>query len=126
VTTARGQVPIRRRSPISTRPAAAPSTPSGPLAGFTGVLQVDGYAAYQALADPGRAGGPVTLAYCWSHVRRRFYEIAQSGDAPIAEAALQRINVLYHVEAMIRVQAPEQRQAVRHQHSKPVLDDLRT
>ena len=37
-----------------------------PLAGFHGVLQVDGYAAYKALADPARAGGPVTLAYCWS------------------------------------------------------------
>jgi transposase len=97
-----------------------------PLAGFRGILQVDGYAAYQALAAPGRAGGPVTLAYCWSHVRRRFYEIAQGGNAPIAEAALQRINALYHVETMIRGHAPEQRQAVRHEQSKPVVDDLRT
>jgi transposase len=98
----------------------------GPLAGVTGVLQVDAYAAYNALAAPAREGGPVTLAYCWSHVRRRFYEIAQGGDAPIAEAALQRINVLYHVEAVIRGQAPEQRQAARQEHSRPVLDDLRT
>jgi transposase len=98
-----------------------------PLAGFTGVLQVDGYAAYQALAEPARAGGgPLTLAYCWSHVRRRFHEIAQGGDAPIAEAALQRINALYRVETMIRGHAPEQRQAVRHEQSKPVADDLRT
>jgi hypothetical protein len=97
-----------------------------PLAGFTGVLQVDAYAAYQALAEPARVGGPVTLAYCWSHVRRRFYEIAQGGDAPIAEAALQRINALYHVEAMIRGHAPEQRQAVRDEHSRPVVNDLRT
>ena len=67
----------------------------------------------------------MTLAYCWSHVRRRFYQIAQSGNAPIAEAALQRINVLYQVETMIRGQAPEQRQAIRHEHSKPVVDDLR-
>jgi transposase len=96
-----------------------------PLAGFSGILQVDGYAAYQTLADPGRAGGPVTLAYCWSHVRRRFYEIAQGGNAPIAEGALQRINVLYHVEAVIRGQVPQQRQAIRHEHSRPVLDDLR-
>jgi transposase len=96
-----------------------------PLTGFSGILQVDGYAAYQALADPERAGGPVTLAYCWSHVRRRFYEIAQGGNAPIAEAALRRINALYHVEAMIRGHAPEQRQAVRHEQSKPLVDDLR-
>jgi transposase len=97
-----------------------------PLAGFSGVLQVDAYAAYKALAEPARDGGPVTLAYCWSHVRRRFYEIAQGGNAPIAEAALQRINALYHVEAMIRGHAPEQRQAVRDEQSKPVVDDLRT
>jgi transposase len=45
------------------------------LDGFTGVLQVDAYAGYNALADPARPGGPVTLAYCWSHLRRKFYEI---------------------------------------------------
>jgi transposase len=95
-----------------------------PLAGFNGILQVDGYAAYQALTDPGRAGGPVTLAYCWSHVRRRFYEIAQGGNAPIAETALQRINALYHVEAMIRGHAPEQRRIVRQNQSKPIVDLL--
>ena len=67
----------------------------------------------------------MTLAYCWSHVRRRFYEIAQGGNAPIAEAALQRIDALYHVEAMIRGHAPEQRQAVPHEQSKPLVDDLR-
>jgi transposase len=97
----------------------------GPLGGFTGILQVDAYAAYNALAEPAREGGPVTLAYCWSHVRRRFYEIAQGGNAPIAEAALQRINVLYHVEAMIRGHAPEQRRIVRQDQSRPVVDDLR-
>jgi transposase len=52
---------------------------------FRGILQVDGYAAYQALADPGRASGSVILAYRWSHVRCRFYEIAQGGDGPIPE-----------------------------------------
>jgi transposase len=97
-----------------------------PLAGFSGVLQVDGYAAYKALADPARDGGPVTLAYCWSHVRRRFYEIAQGGNAPIAEEALHRIAALYRIESMIGGHAPEQRQAVRHDRSRPIVDDLRT
>ena len=85
---------------------------------------MDAYAAYKALAEPARDGGPVTLAYCWSHVRRRFYEIAQGGNAPIAEEALQRINALYHVEAMIRGHAPDQRCIVRQDQSKPVVDDL--
>jgi transposase len=38
------------------------------LSGFSGVLQVDGYAAYRSLADPRRPGGPATLALCWSHL----------------------------------------------------------
>ncbi len=97
-----------------------------PLAGFSGILQVDGYAAYKGLADPARDGGPVTLAYCWSHVRRRFYEIAQGGNAPIAEQALERLAVLYRIESTIRGHAPEQRQAIRHGQSRPIVDDLRT
>src|SRR5262249_7021737 len=47
------------------------------LEGFSGVLQVDGYAAYNELT---RAGSAVTLAFCWSHVRRRFYEIHVGGQ----------------------------------------------
>jgi transposase len=95
-----------------------------PLAGFTGILQVDAYAAYKALADPARDGGPVTLAHCWSHVRRRFYEIAQGGNAPIAEEALERIARLYGVESMIRGQAPERRRTLRQEQSEPVVESL--
>ena len=38
--------------------------PAHHLAGFAGLLQSDGYAAYTRLADAQRAGGPVTLAAC--------------------------------------------------------------
>ena len=96
-----------------------------PLAGFRGILQVDAYAAYNRLADPARDGGPVTLAYCWSHLRRRFYEIAQGGNAPIAEEALERLGALYRIERTIRGQAPEQRRQARHDQSKPLVDELR-
>jgi transposase len=96
-----------------------------PLAGFHGLLQVDGYAAYKALAEPARAGGPVTLAYCWAHVRRRFHEIAQGGNAPIAEEALQRIAALYRIEGTIRGLEPKHRRAARQDQSRPIVDDLR-
>jgi hypothetical protein len=86
---------------------------------------VDAYAAYNALADSARADGPVTLAYCWSHVRRHFYEIAQGGDAPIAEEALARIAALFGIERTIRGQAPEQRRSVRLDRARPLIDDLR-
>jgi hypothetical protein len=105
------------------RRGAAPAIK--PLAGFHGLLQVDGYAAYQALAGPARAGGPVTLAYCWAHVRRRFSEIAQGGNAPIAEEALQRIAALYRIETMVRGQSPEQRRTVRQDQGRPIVDQLR-
>jgi len=36
------------------------------LAGFSGVLQVDGYGGYRPLAEKGQ----VQLAFCWAHVRR--------------------------------------------------------
>ena len=54
--------------------------PAVHLAGFAGILQVDGYGAYKALAE----GGPVALAFCWAHVRRKFFEIQASTPAPIA------------------------------------------
>lgn len=58
--------------------------PIAHLAGFTGTLQVDGYAGYRVLAER----GDVQLAFCWAHVRRRFYELAAAGPAPIASEAL--------------------------------------
>lgn len=53
-------------------PDRTASQPITHLAGFKGVLQVDGYAGYRALAQKGN----VSLAFCWSHVRRRFYDRA--------------------------------------------------
>src|SRR5215207_7763146 len=92
--------------------------PIAHLAGFRGVLQVDGYGAYKVLADRGE----VRLAFCWSHVRRRFYELAQAGPAPIASEALARIAALYKVEGEIRGRSPEQRKAVRQARSRPVTE----
>src|SRR6185436_15570039 len=88
--------------------------PSAHLERFSGVLQVDGYAGYRALADKGQ----VTLAFCWAHVRRRFYEIAQGGDAPIASEALARIAALYTIEAEIRGASADARRTARQQRSK--------
>ena len=95
------------------------------LAGLSGVLQVDGYTVYKALADPKRAGLPPTLAFCWTHWRRRFYEIAEGGNAPIAEEALTRIGRLYEIDADIRGRSDDERRAERQARSKPIIDDLK-
>ena len=52
------------------------------LQGYTGVLQTDGYAAYRSLADPKRAGGPATLAFCWVHWRRQWFDSRKPNRSP--------------------------------------------
>ena len=94
--------------------------PIAHLAGFRGVLQVDGYGAYKVLA--GR--GEVRLAFCWSHVRRPFYELAQSGPAPIASEALTRIAALYRIEADIRGRSADERRAIRQERSRLIVEAL--
>jgi len=68
--------------------------------------------------------GDVQLAFCWSHVRRRFYELAAAGPAPIASEALDRIAGLYAVEKKIRGHSAEERRAVRQDKSRPIVDNL--
>ena len=97
-----------------------------PLAGYSGIVQCDGYAAYKQLANPRRTDTPVTLAFCWAHVRRQFYDLAKSGAAAIASEALQRIAALYAIEATIRGRSPEARRAVRQAESKPLVEALHT
>lgn len=94
--------------------------PMAHLDGFVGILQVDGYAGYRALA----ARNTVSLAFCWSHVRRRFYELAAAGSAPIASEALRRIAELYKIEDDIRGCAHEERSATRREKSRLIVDRL--
>jgi transposase len=94
--------------------------PLAHLAGFAGVLQVDGYGGYRPLAEK----NAVTLAFCWAHVRRRFYELAAAGNAPIASEALARIAGLYRIEATIRGKSADERRAARQAQSRPIVEAL--
>jgi transposase len=94
--------------------------PIAHLAGFCGVLQVDGYAGYRALAEK----NSVQLAFCWAHVRRRFFELAAAGPSPIASEALERIGGLYAIENEIRGRCAEERRDMRQQKSRPILGAL--
>jgi hypothetical protein len=64
----------------------------------TGVVQVDGYPGFERLC----AGGNIQLAACWTHARRKFYEVHQATGSPVAAEALRRIAELYAIEATIR------------------------
>ncbi|MGY3333587.1 transposase [Mesorhizobium sp. USDA 4775] len=94
--------------------------PMAHLDGFVGILQVDGYSGYRPLA----AKNTVLLAFCWSHVRRRFYELAAAGPAPIASEALRRIAELYRIEEEIRGRTHEERHVAREERSRPITDSL--
>src|ERR1043165_2576398 len=85
--------------------------PIAHLAGFKGILQVDGYGGDRALAER----GDVQLAFCWAHVRRRFYELAVAGPAPIASEALKRIAALYAVEIEVRGRSADERRVRRQE-----------
>ncbi len=101
----------------------ATSSPALHLAGFRGVLQVDGYGVYKALAKD----GAVDLAFCWAHARRYFHKLIDKDatKTPVAAEAVARIQKLYAIEAEIRGRLPEDRRAERRRSSAPVLAALK-
>src|SRR5215217_2988138 len=97
--------------------------PAAHLAGFRGVLQVDGYSGFKRLLED-RPPGAIRLAFCWAHCRRRFYDIHQATGSPLAEEALRRIAELYKIEMEIRGRPAEERRATRLERSKPIVEAL--
>lgn len=96
--------------------------PASHLKHFRGVLHVDGYAGFEQLAS----SEDVVLAACWSHTRRKFYEIVEATGSPVAAEALRRIGELYAIEARVRGQSSVHRLAERRSFSKPIVQALRS
>jgi transposase len=97
--------------------------PVSHLRGFRGLLQVDGYAGFARLLAEA-ADTPPQLAFCWAHARRKFYDIHVADPSPLAEEVLRRIAALYAIEAEIRGQSAGERQTVRQQRSRPMVEAL--
>jgi transposase len=91
------------------------------LDAFQGVLQADGYAGFHHLYDTGK----MVEAACWAHVRRKFFDIQQAQQSPVATEAIQRIAALYAIEQEIRGKPPDQRAEVRQSRARPLLEDMR-
>ncbi|EQB16288.1 IS66 family transposase [Novosphingobium lindaniclasticum] len=89
------------------------------LGDFAGILQVDGYGGYAAL---GKRRQQIQLAFCWAHVRRKFYELAES--SPVATEVLRRIAMLYAIEDRVRGTSAEHRRGVRAEDARVIVDDL--
>jgi transposase len=72
-----------------------------------------------------QTGGPkIVHAGCWSHVRRKFYDLEQAHASPLAREALERIAALYAIEDEIRGRPPEERKLVRQARARPLLQSL--
>ncbi|HLT35597.1 MAG TPA: IS66 family transposase [Enhygromyxa sp.] len=100
------------------------------LADFAGVLVVDGYAAYPAAL---RHLAHVTLAYCWSHVRRYFVEAEKAAPAQAKEAVdmLRELFMLERQVPWIPTDPWEEYEAslitrarVRAEQSQPLVDEF--
>jgi len=97
--------------------------PRSHLAQFTGVLQVDGYTGFSRLTGERPV---VELAFCWAHVRRKFFDFHHATGSPIAAEALRRIAELYHIEARIRGRLPNDRARIRQAESRPLVGAMKS
>jgi transposase len=95
--------------------------PANHLVTFRGRLQADAFPGFHRLYE---AGGITEIA-CWAHVRRKFYDLYEAHQSPIAQEALERIGALYAIEREIRGRPPDERKTVRNQRTQPLLDDLK-
>jgi transposase len=94
------------------------------LAAYAGILQADAYGGFNGLYDPKRSPGPITEAACWSHGRRKFFVLADVAKAPLAVAAVRRIDAIFAIEGEINGLPAEQRLAVRTTRIAPVVAEL--
>jgi len=110
--------------------------PTRHLAEWHGVLQSDVYGGYNDLYLADRSPGPVRSALCWSHARRKFFEladikaIARKGKkvvqeiSPIALDAVTRIDAIFAVERDITGLSDAARHEARQQWVAPMVNDL--
>jgi transposase len=100
--------------------------PERHLAEFAGILQADAYAGFDRLYAPNRTPGPLLEAACWSHARRKLFELAAVSKAPIATEAVRRIDELFAIERAINGRPAEERLVAREERAKPLVIELET
>lgn len=109
--------------------------PNRHLAGWQGVLQADAYGGYNDLYRSDRDPGPVLSALCWSHARRKFFELADIKEkarqkkptydiSPVALEAVKKIDAIFDVERQINGLDIPSRLDARHRLVRPLVEDL--
>ena len=94
------------------------------LGNFEGILQSDGYAAYD------HVGGPnIVHAACWAHARRKFFQAVELNPKDqSAIGIVAQIDELFGIDAQARDQglSQEERQLLRLEKSKPLFEQIKT
>jgi transposase len=91
------------------------------LGDYSGYLQADAYAGYDAVFAKGLA----TEVGCWAHARRKFYD-AKDTDPARAHEILALIGELYTIERQAKDEErkPTEIKILRQETSKPILDEI--
>lgn len=109
--------------------------PNQHLTGWQGVLQADAYSGYNDLYRENRDPGPVSSALCWSHARRKFFELADiKGNvrkgkpthdiSPVALEAVTRIDAIFDIERALNGLDTAARLEARQRLARPLVDSL--
>jgi transposase len=111
--------------------------PERHMSRWSGILQADAYSGYNRLYQPERKPGRIVEALCWSHSRRKFFELADIAAnarrgknappiSPMALEAVKRIDVIFDVERDINGLSADERLRVRRETSAPLVAALET
>ena len=86
---------------------------------WRGKLVCDDYSGYKATLTKG-----VTECGCWSHARRKFFDLYENAKSQIAGEALTFFSQLYDVEREVQDLDAEERRRIRQSRAKPIADAL--
>jgi transposase len=93
------------------------------LGRFEGILQTDGYIAYE------QVGGPKMVhVCCWAHARRKFHEAVKlSPQDKVAIGLVAQIDELFAIDARARAENFDHaaRHALRQEQARPLLELLK-
>ncbi len=91
------------------------------LGDYRGALMVDDYVGYKAMFATG-----ITELGCWAHARRKFVDQHKASGSLLAREAIERIAVLYRIEAEAKGMTADERHAHRQQYAVPTLHAIKT
>ncbi len=89
------------------------------LGTWRGSLVCDDFSGYKQLMVHG-----VTEVGCLAHARRKFFDLHTATKSSVAQRALEHIAQVYEIERELKACSAEERQRLRQERSKPLLDTL--